>query len=371
MTLNTRRPVRIGIIGVGQIGKVHLDNYAKVPGAEVVAAFDIDGTELERVAEQYKIPHTHESFKDLLQRDDIEAVDVCLHNNLHAPITIAALEAGKHVYCEKPMAGTYVDAKSMMDAARRCDRKLSIQLGLLFKSETKVAKHLIRNGHLGRLYHARSCGYRRRGRPYVDGYGTESFVKMETAGGGALFDMGVYHISQMLYLLDSPQVFRVSGELYQETEIDPVRAAKSGYNVEELGLGLVRFEGGVTLDIIESWAIHLNAFEGSSIVGSKGGIRLDPFSFHTTLSDVVIDSTFSLEEDEFRWHALHETEDAYDSPQHHWVSALQGRVPLLPTAEIALQTMQISEGIRLSHELGREVTADEIEALSKSTALKV
>jgi len=138
-----------------------------------------------------------------------------------------------------------------------------------------------------------------------------------------------------------------------------------------LGLGLVRCSGGLTMDIIESWAIHLNAFEGSSIAGSMGGIRLDPFSFHTTLSDAPLDATFTLEEAEFRWHALRETEDAYDSPQHHWVAALKGRVPLLPTAEIALETMQISEGIRLSDQLGREVTADEIEALSKSTALKL
>ena len=102
-----------------------------------------------------------------------------------------------------------------------------------------------------------------------------------------------------------------------------------------------------------------------------GGVRLDPFSYHTTLSDVDMDATFSLEQAEFRWHALRDMEDAYDSPQHHWVAALQERVPLLPTAEIALQTMQISEGIRLSHQLNREITADEVEAMSKSTALSL
>lgn len=369
--MSSNRGIRIGIIGVGQIGKVHLENYAKIPGAEIVAACDIDAPELHRVAERFKIPHTYERFRELLRRDDIEAVDVCLHNNLHAPVTIAALEAGKHVYCEKPMAGTYFDAKTMLECSNQCKRKLSIQLGLLFKSETKVAKRLIDDGRLGKLYHARSCGYRRRGRPYVDGYGSENFVKMDVAGGGALFDMGVYHISQLLYLLGRPDLERVSGKLYQETEMDPVRRDKSGYSVEELGLGLVRFAGGLTMDIIESWAIHLDAFEGSSIAGSMGGIRLDPFSFHTTLSDVPLDATFTLEEAEFRWHALRETEDAYDSPQHHWVAALRERVPLLPTAEIALETMQISEGIRLSDQLGREVTADEIEALSKSNALKL
>lgn len=367
--MTSHRKVRIGIIGVGQIGKIHLANYAKIPDVEVVAACDIDLPELDRVSELHAIPNTHEKFRNLLQRDDIEAVDVCLHNNLHAPVTIAALEAGKNVYCEKPMAGTYIDAKCMLDAAKRLGRKLSIQLGLIFTSESKVAKRLIEEGRLGKLYHARSCGYRRRGRPYVDGYGSENFVKMGVAGGGALFDMGVYHISQLLYLLGDAPVERVSGKLYQETEMDPGRRESSGYSVEELGVGLVHFAGGISMDIIESWAIHLNAFEGSAVVGSLGGVRLSPFSFHTNVCDAPIDATFTLKDAEFRWHALHEEEDAYDSPQHHWVAALQDRVPLLPTAEIALRTMQISEGIRLSHQLGREVSADEIEAMSKSTAL--
>jgi predicted dehydrogenase len=369
--MNGQRKIRIGIIGTAQIAAVHLENYAKIPDAEIVAGCDIDPAALERAAKRFCIPDTYESFRDLLKRDDIDAVDVCLHNNLHAPVTIAALEAGKHVYCEKPMAGAYVDAKAMFDAAKHLDRKLSIQLSTLFKSETKMARRLIDDGHLGKLYHARSCGYRRRGRPYVDGYGSESFVRMEVSGGGALFDMGVYNIAQLLYLLDQPSLERVSGKLYQETEMDPARREKSGYNVEELGLGLVYFAGGVTLDIIESWAIHLNAFEGSSVVGSKGGVRLEPFSYHSNMSDAPFDAQFNLTQAEFRWHALREDEDAYDSAQHHWIAALQGRVPLLPTAEIALLTMQITEGIRLADKLGREVTAREIEEMSESTAIKL
>lgn len=361
--------IRIGIIGVGQIGKGHLERYAGIDAAEVVAAADINAQELRRVADKYEIPHTYGSFRQLLQRDDVQAVDVCLHNNLHAPVSIAALEAGKHVYCEKPIAGACCDGKAMLEAASQCDRKLSIQLSTLFAKETKAAKRLIEEGKLGRIYHARSCGFRRRGRPFVDGYGTDHFVKKEVASGGALFDMGVYHIAQMLFLLSQPKVERISGKIYQETGMDPGRRESSGYNVEELGMGFVRFADGITMDIIESWAIHLNAFEGSSIVGSAGGIRLQPFSFHSTVSDMEMDATFDLNSADWRWHQLREHEDAFDSPQHHWIAALQGRVSLLPTAEIALETMLISEGIYLSDKLGREVTAEEVEALSISTAV--
>ena len=363
--------IRLGIIGVGQIGKAHLARYAKIEGAEMVAAADLNATEVKRVAEEFHIPHTYTDFRQLLARDDIQAVDMCLHNNLHAPVTIEALRAGKNVYCEKPMAGAYVDAKAMYDAAASCGKKLSIQLSTLFEKETKVAKRLIEAGRLGRVYHARSTGYRRRGRPFVDGYGTAQFVKKEVAAGGALYDMGVYHIACILYLVGLPKVERVSGRIYQETGMDAGRRKGSGYDVEELGLGFVRCAGGVTVDIIEAWAIYLNAFEGSSIVGSEGGIRLDPFSYHTTMEDVEADMTFDLKQTDWRWHQLNETEDAYDSAQAHWVAALQGRVPLLPTAELALQTMLISEGIYLSDRLGREVTAEEVLKNSKSTAVKV
>lgn len=129
--------LRIGIIGVGQIGKMHLDEYVEMEGVTLVAAADIDGSELERVAGQYGIERTHSDFRELLACDDIDAVDVCLHNNLHMPVTVAALEAGKHVFCEKPMAGAYVDAVKMLDTARARGRMLSIQLGLLFEKEPR------------------------------------------------------------------------------------------------------------------------------------------------------------------------------------------------------------------------------------------
>jgi predicted dehydrogenase len=365
------KDIRIGIIGVGQIGKSHIKSYSQIAGARIVAAADVNVTEVKSVAAEYKIPHTFTDFRQLLAREDIDCVDVCLHNNFHAPVTLAALRAGKNVYCEKPMAGAYVDAKAMFDEARKQKRLLSIQLATLFSPETKIARHLIAQGRLGRLYHARSTGFRRRGRPFVDGYGTASFVQKKTAAGGALYDMGVYHIAQILFLLNLPKVERISGKTYQETDMDPKRRKISGYDVEELGLGFVKCADGLTLDILESWAIHMNPFDGSFIAGSQGGIRLSPFSYHTTCEDVVSDSTFDLGSSDWRWHQLRDKEYAYDSPQQHWIAAQQGVVDLLPTAQIALLTQLISEGIYLSDRLGREVTAQEVLTHSKSTAVKL
>lgn len=365
--------VRVGIIGVGQIGKSHIRNYTEKCSQEIeiAAVADINETEANRVAEQYGIPEVTTNFRDLLERDDITAVDVCLHNNFHAPVTIAALQAGKDVYCEKPMAGAYIDAVRMMKAAKETGQKLSIQLATLYSNETKAAKVMIENGMLGKVFHARSTGYRRRGRPYVDGYGTSSFVKKEIASGGALYDMGVYHIARMLYLLGNPNVERISGKIYQEMEMDAGRREISGYNVEELGLGFVKLENDVTLDIIESWAVNLDSLGNSVVIGSKAGIKLDPIGFYQSIGDLDFDASISMGGFDWRLHSLRENADAYDSPQQHWAAVLQGRVDLLPTAELALNTMLISEGIYLSDKLGREVTAEEVEEMSVSTAKAV
>ncbi len=363
--------IQVGIIGAGQIGQMHLETYSGMPEVEVVAIADINGDHARAVGQKFGIRQVYTDFRDLLAREEIYAVDVCLHNNLHMPVTVAALKAGKHVYCEKPMAGSYQDAEAMFLTARETGLKLSIQLNTLFSKETRAAKILLDEGRLGRVFHARSVGFRRRGRPYVDGYGSASFVQKQVAGGGALYDMGVYHIANLLYLMGNPKIMRISGKIYQETEMDRNRREESSFDVEELGLGLVRLERGITLDVIEAWAVHLGQLGGSCLLGSCGGLCLDPFGLFQSTGDLDLDTTVNLEAFSRRIHDLRRDAGAYDNAQQHWIAVLQDRVELLPTAELALNTMLISEGIYLSDRLGREVNAEEVVRSSQSSAIPV
>jgi predicted dehydrogenase len=115
----------------------------------------------------------------------------------------------------------------------------------------------------------------------------------------------------------------------------------------------------------------LDQLDGTTVVGSEGGVRLDPFGYFQSAGHLDLNATANLERFMFRVHSVDGVGDEYDSPQHHWVAALQGRVDLLPTAELALNTMLISEGIYLSERLGREVSADEVRESSVSTAVQV
>lgn len=357
-----RDKVRIGIIGTGQIAKAHLNRYSQIPEAEIVAVCDIREDEMQRVAQKYNVANTYADYHELLKREDIDSVDVCVHNFLHAPITIDALEAGKNVYCEKPMSWTYTESKEMYEAAQRTGKMLHVQLSSIFTKETKAARRLMDDGCLGKIYYIKCYTHRRRNRPFVDGYGTKEFVNTKTSGGGTLLDMAIYSLGRMMYLFDAPEILTVSGSHYQETDMYLDRRQISSYNVEEMGVALARLANGVTLFLESSWAIHSAEPEGDQIMGSKGGVRLDPFTYFTTLSDMEMDGTFDLETADWRWHQVNPGVEGYDDSQKHWLWAQLGRVPLLETARFALRASQLTEGVYLSAQKGCEVTVAEIEA---------
>ena len=271
------------------------------------------------------------------------------------------------------MAGSYADALAMYKAAKRYGVKFHIQLAMIYGGEVIAAKKLIDEGYLGHIYHARSYGYRRRGRPFVDGYAEKEFNSQYWAGHGALYDMGVYHISQLLYLLDLPKVERISGSIYQEMPMDEERRRISGFNVEELGLGLVKFENGLTMDILESWSIHGAPFPASSIHGAQGGLQFaqsGQLKYYSEIAGYMAETTLDVASEDYRQTQLNPPSRLlYKNSQAHWIGVLRGECPQIDTPAIALQTMLISEGIFLSNQLKREVSAEEVQALSVSNAI--
>ncbi len=348
--------LKVGIIGTGLIGKSHVRGYQSMHNdVEIVAVADIDETEARRVAQEYDIPHVFSDYQDLLKIDEIDSVDVCLPNFLHAPISIAALEAGKHVYCEKPMASTGPEAEAMYEAAQRTGKRLSVQMARVFSKETRTTKHLIEADALGNLYYVKTSHYRRRGRPYVDGYATPHFVQREKSGGGTLLDMAVYNMARMVYLLDNPEIETVTASTFQELDMDETRRQESGYDVEELGTGFVRFEGGITMFIEEAWAANMDGGDGDRIMGSKGGIKLDPLTLYTDLYGMDADVNFDIDGYERRMRSLGHMGDGYESSHQHVVWGLLGRVEMIDTGAIGLTVARITEAMYQSAEQRKEI----------------
>ena len=348
--------LKVGIIGTGIIGKGHISRYQSMNNdVDVVAIADINETEAQHVAQKNGIPHVFSDYRDLLKIDEIDSVDICLPNFLHAPVAIDALEAGKHVYCEKPMAKTGTEAQAMYDTSQRTGKKLSVQMGTIFSRESRTAKRLIEEGALGQVYYVKTSHYRRRGRVYVDGYATPHFVQKEKSGGGTLVDMAVYHLARMVYLLDNPELETVTASTFQELDMDEKRRQESGYNVEELGTGFVRFKGNITLFVEEAWAAHIDGGEGDRIMGSRGGLRLDPFTFYTNMYGMDADTNFNIDAYERRMQSLGYDIEGYEDSQKHFVWGVLNRIEMIDTGAIGLTVARITEAMYQSSEEKKEI----------------
>ena len=364
--------LRVGIIGTGLVGKRHIDRYHSMrQDVEIVAVADINLADAQRVALENGIPHVFTDYCDLLKIEEIDSVDVCLPNVLHAPVTITALEAGKHVYCEKPMATTFAEARAMYDTAQRTGKILAVQMRTLFSKETRTAKYLIQEGALGRTYYAKTSRYLRRARVYVDGYATPHFVRKQKSGGGALIDVGVYQMARMVYLLNNPEVESVTASTFQALDMDEIRQQESGYNVEELGTGFIRFRGDITMFVETAWAVNLDGGDGDCIMGSKGGLRLEPLAFHvdtksnetarqpftlyTDVYGIEADVRFNIDAYERRMRLLEHMTEGCDDPQQHFVWGVLGRVKMIDTGAIGLTVVRIMEEMYRSADERREI----------------
>ncbi len=289
-------PLRVGVIGLGYGGEQALKGYSLLPDVEIVALAGLEEERLQMLGATYNVPNLYRYHHELLSRDDLDAVSVCVPNYLHAPIAIEALKRGLHVLCEKPLARTSKEAEAMVDAATQADRVLQVVFNHRVRGDVQVLKRYIDEGKLGKIYYAKAYWMRRRGIP---GAGTW-FVSKEKAGGGPLIDLGVHALDMALYLLGEPEVLTVSASTYDELAksgkgID-LKARKSGtgnvYEVEDLATAFLRLAGGSTLLLEASWATNSSAGDDFGIIlyGSDGGagIKVKNYNWQDTL-DIYTD----------------------------------------------------------------------------------
>jgi len=272
------RTLRVGIVGLG-IGRHHLRAYQQIPGVEIVAVADMNPDRLQEFGAANSIPNLYEDYKPLVARDDLDIVNVCTPNFLHAPIAIAAMESGKHVLCEKPLASTLADAEAMVAAAERTGRALQVTFNHRQRGDVLALKAMMDEGRLGRIYHAKAWWLRRNGIPGMGSW----FTKKEMAGGGPLIDLGVHMLDMALFLMGEPRAKSVSGAVY--AELGPRGRGGSGmqkqqvgggYEVEDLASAFIRMEDHATLLLETSWATYRanNDEYGVTLYGTEGGAEI-------------------------------------------------------------------------------------------------
>lgn len=333
------KKLKVGIIGLGWPGREHLKGYKQCDNVQVVALCDMNAELAQAQADEHGIEAVYGDHKKMLKEAGVDAVSVCLPNFLHAPISLDALRAGKHVICEKPPALNVAEARRMAAAARAGGLTLQYALSQRFVAANKLAKDYVQKGELGEIYFGRAVYHRRRGIPL----GTQSwFVNKKLSGGGALIDIGVHALDAVWWLMGTPKPVSVSGNAYQKFKHVVAKGTK--FDVDDSAFGLIKFDNGATLILECSWALNLPGRNVLQIAGTKGGAELNPLKIYVERDGIQVDMTPEVP-----------GVDLFADQMGHFVDCiLKNKTPLM-SAEQGVQLMQILEAIYKSSASGREV----------------
>jgi len=348
--------IRIGVIGTGSIASLHLDSYKNNPGADIAAICDVNEARARTVAEKYGASKVFTDYHALLADPDIDAVSICTWNNTHAPISIAALQAGKHVLVEKPLCRTVEEAYEVERAVRESGKLLQVGFVRRYDPGAKMLREFVDRGEFGELYYAKASTIRRLGNP--GGW----FADVERSGGGPLIDVGVHVIDLCWYLMGRPKPVSVSGNTYRKLgnrsniqHLSFYKAADydaSKNTVEDLANAIIRFENGASIMVDVSYTLHAKKDEGSvKLFGNKGGFEIDPrivmvAEKHNTILNIEpqLDSTAGFSAGE-----------AFQNEIDHFVACVaSGEQPLSPVAD-GVQMMKMLCGIYESAAKGAEI----------------
>jgi predicted dehydrogenase len=256
---------KVAVIGLG-MGREHLRGYSTVRDVQIAAIADIDADRLRFAVDQYHVPFATADYHEVLAMPEIDAVSVCLPNDMHAPVVIAALQAGKHVLVEKPMAQSAAQAEAMIAVATECDKTLAVAVNYRWNlaPESYYLKQLITQGDLGSVYYVRSVSLRRR--TFVRGH-KSWFSDKRRSGGGGLIDMGPHMLDLAMWYAGDYAPVSVSGVARTALMVDT--------DVDDLASALIRMQGGATLALESTWESFTRPALAVTVLGTRGGAILD------------------------------------------------------------------------------------------------
>ncbi|WP_018132136.1 Gfo/Idh/MocA family protein [Effusibacillus pohliae] len=358
--------LRIGLIGAGGIARQrHLPGCAALPETEIVAVFDAVEATARQAASDFHIPVVHTDYRQMLEQNDIDAVIITTPNAYHAPIAIDAMQAGKHVLCEKPMAASLQEAKAMVRVQRETGCTLMIALNNRFRSDSQWIKQLVYEGELGDIYHAKTGWLRRAGIPGWGGW----FTSKRLSGGGPLIDLGVHMLDLALWLMGSPEPVAVSGVTYRKFGDRPdhqvrtwnVANPQGVFDVEDLASAFIRCADGSTLTLDVSWAANIEKERRFlHLLGVTGGVQLenDAVMYYGERGGQLVDVAPQFPQVPGAGpHSVLE-KDGSLAMLREFARAVRTGTPPLCSAEEGLRVARILDALYRSAEAGREIRLD-------------
>ncbi len=348
--------MKVAVIGCGSIANAaHIPNYMKNPDVEIAYFCDIVPERAQECVRKYGCGKAVVDFHDILKDKSVEAVSVCTPNNMHAPISIECLRAGKNVLCEKPAARTYPEALEMQKAQHETGKVLNIGVVNRFNDNVRLIKRYIDSGRLGEVYHVYVSFRAHRSIPGIGG----QFTTRAVAGGGALIDWGVHFLDIVMFCCGDPSPLTASGEtfsklgnpiseyVYKDMWAGPPKPDGT-CDVEEAVAGIVRTSGPV-ITINGAWAQNIGVGEMYiDFVGTKAGIRLQygrDFTLYAAENGALVSYTPELREGN----------DMFQNEIDAFVECIRTGEKLPSHIDNAVITSQLMQAIYDSAEQHREV----------------
>lgn len=347
--------MKVAIIGCGTIANAaHIRSYLKNPEAEIKYFCDINKEKAEKCVADYGCGQAVEDYHVILDDPEVEAVSVCTPNNVHAPITIDCLRAGKHVLCEKPAAKTYAEALEMQKVQHETGKVLNIGVVNRFNTGVNIIKNIIDNGELGEIYHVYVSFRSHRSIPGLGG----AFTTKSIAGGGVLIDWGVHYLDIVMYCTGDPLPKTVTGQAYSKLGRDPKNYSyinmwagppnfSGTYDVDDFVTGMIRTEG-PTITLNGAWAQNIGVDETYiDFLGDKAGIRLQygsDFKMYSAESGALLETT-----------AKYNSVDMFQNEIDSFINCIRTGEKLPSHVDTVILTAKIMQAIYDSSEQRQEI----------------
>lgn len=356
--------VRIGTISCGDIAiNKHLPAQIKNPDAELVAFCDIVKEKAEFAAKTFgkEGAKIYTDYKDLLADDNVDAVLILTPNYLHCQMTVDALNAGKHVLCEKPMAMNYAEAQKMIDARARSGKILTIGYQNRYRKDVLYVTELVRRGELGEIYYAQANAIRRRGVPT---WGV--FTEEEKQGGGPLIDIGTHALDMALFIMNNYKPKYCAGKTFHKLNRQTETGNAFGdwdiekFTTEDSAFGFIVMENGAVINLRASWALNTTHVHEACAMfcGDKAGAEImDSYSNKICINGVSNGKLYTIEPDVSAGEAPLFKGANHPEPAEleavTFTNAILKKGDLYVTAEQAAVVTRILEGIYISEKTGK------------------
>jgi predicted dehydrogenase len=342
------KKLRVGVVGLG-MGAGHVKGFQQHPQAEVVAVADTDPARLQQKADELGVKGRYADLDAMLASEKLDVVAIATPNKFHKPLTIKAFKAGCHVLCEKPMAMNAAEGREMLAAAKQAKRRLMINFSFRFTDQSWALKREVETGLLGEIYFGRTVWLRRRGMPGFGGW----FGQKALSGGGPVIDLGVHRLDLALWLMGYPRPTWVLASTYDHLAKAKAAKEKKAFDVEDLGVALIKFANGATLELEASWAgnIERNEEMHTRLLGTQGGLVQQNIG-----EGYQFEAAIHLERDGRLYDMkLHPPVPGVRGAMYHFIDSIVAGTPHTATGEEGLIVMELLDAIYASARKGAPV----------------